>query len=380
MENGCILVVDDDKDIVAAIAKLLEKEDFEVIRAYDGLDALDKLASNRNINLILIDIMMPKLDGLSAMMKIRATRNIPILVLSAKSEDTDKVLGLSMGADDYITKPYNPMELVARVKSNLRRYLHLGSADTNKTDIIKIGGLALDTSAKTLEVDGEQVKLTATELKIMELLMRNAGRIFSAEEIYSKVWNEDAYAVENTVMVHIRHIREKIEINPREPKYLKVVWGIGYKIEKSDTEELNEGSNNEKKKNFGRFKAVLTSGMMRTLAFLLTCAMGVCILGWAFQHDENGNNSGYFFEDRYTSSEEFISSKNNLYQALCTTATVYLRNCKNGEFQGSEDLYKNFMRALKSYEYSNIINIYSNNRTPVIESSFLITMFASVTA
>ena len=232
MENGCILVVDDDKDIVAAIAKLLEKEDFEVIRAYDGLDALDKLASNRNINLILIDIMMPKLDGLSAMMKIRATRNIPILVLSAKSEDTDKVLGLSMGADDYITKPYNPMELVARGKSNLRRYLHLGSADTNTTDIIKIGGLALDTSAKTLEVDGEQVKLTATELKIMELLMRNAGRIFSAEEIYSKVWNEDAYAVENTVMVHIRHIREKIEINPREPKYLKVVWGIGYKIEK----------------------------------------------------------------------------------------------------------------------------------------------------
>lgn len=232
MENGCILVVDDDRDIVTAIAKLLEKEDFEVIRAYDGLDALDKLAVNRNINLILIDIMMPKLDGLSAMMKIRATRNIPILVLSAKSEDTDKVLGLSMGADDYITKPYNPMELVARVRSNLRRYISLGSADTNKTDIIEIGGLALDTSAKSLTVDGLSVKLTATELKILELLMRNAGRIFSAEEIYSKVWNEDAYAVENTVMVHIRHIREKIEINPREPKYLKVVWGIGYKIEK----------------------------------------------------------------------------------------------------------------------------------------------------
>ena len=230
--NSCILVVDDDKDIVGAIAKLLELEGYDVIKAYDGIDALDKLASNSNINLILIDIMMPKLDGLSAMMKIRTTRNIPIIVLSAKSEDTDKVLGLSMGADDYITKPYNPIELMARVKSNLRRYLQLGSADTTKTDVIKIGGLALDTSAKMLEVDGEPVKLTATELKILELLMRNAGHVFSSEEIYSKVWNEDAYSVENTVMVHIRHIREKIEINPKEPKYLKVLWGIGYKIEK----------------------------------------------------------------------------------------------------------------------------------------------------
>ncbi len=230
--KACILVVDDDKDIVGAIAKLLELEGYSVIKAYDGMEALDKLASNSSINLILIDIMMPKLDGLSAMMKIRTTRNIPIIVLSAKSEDTDKVLGLSMGADDYITKPYNPIELVARVKSNLRRYLQLGSADTTKSDVIKIGGLALDTSAKTLEVDGEPAKLTATELKILELLMRNAGRVFSSEEIYSKVWNEDAYSVENTVMVHIRHIREKIEIDPKEPKYLKVVWGIGYKIEK----------------------------------------------------------------------------------------------------------------------------------------------------
>ena len=213
IKEPVILVVDDDKDIVGAIAKLLEMEGYKVIKAYDGLEALEKLTEN-SIQLILIDVMMPKLDGLSTMMKIRATENIPILVLSAKSEDTDKVLGLSMGADDYITKPYNPMELVARVRSNLRRYMQL------------------DTKAKSLKVDGEPVKLTATELKILELLMKNAGRIFSAEEIYSKVWNEDAYAVENTVMVHIRHIREKIEINPREPKYLKVVWGIGYKIEK----------------------------------------------------------------------------------------------------------------------------------------------------
>ena len=231
-DNPYILVVDDDRDIVRAIATLLELEGFNVIKAYDGLDALDKLAENQNIALILIDIMMPKLDGLSAMMKIRTSRNIPILVLSAKSEDTDKVLGLSMGADDYITKPYNPIELVARVKSNLRRYLHLGSADSTKSDVIKIGGLELDVVAKNLKVDGEVVKLTATELKILELLMKNAGHVFSAEQIYAKVWNEDAYSVENTVMVHIRHIREKIEINPKEPKYLKVVWGIGYKIEK----------------------------------------------------------------------------------------------------------------------------------------------------
>lgn len=234
MENitPTILVVDDDRDIVMAISKLLELEGYHTIKAYDGIDAIEKLNENE-VQLIIIDVMMPKLDGLSTMMKIRETRNIPIIVLSAKSEDTDKVLGLSMGADDYITKPYNPMELCARVKCNLRRYMQLGAINTtNKTDVIKIGGLELDTSAKVLKVDGEPVKLTATELKILELLMVNAGRIFSAEEIYAKVWNEDAYAVENTVMVHIRHIREKIEINPKDPRYLKVVWGIGYKIEK----------------------------------------------------------------------------------------------------------------------------------------------------
>lgn len=234
MENitPTILVVDDDKDIVMAISKLLELDGYHTIKAYDGIEAIEKLNEN-DVQLIIIDVMMPKLDGLSTMMKIRETRNIPIIVLSAKSEDTDKVLGLSMGADDYITKPYNPMELSARVKCNLRRYMQLGAINTtNKTDVIKIGGLELDTSAKVLKVDGEPVKLTATELKILELLMVNAGRIFSAEEIYAKVWNEDAFAVENTVMVHIRHIREKIEINPKEPRYLKVVWGIGYKIEK----------------------------------------------------------------------------------------------------------------------------------------------------
>ena len=232
IENSSILVVDDDYDIVNAIATLLSREGYRIYKAYNGLEAIDSLMQN-DIQLILIDVMMPKLDGLSAMMKIRDTKNIPIIVLSAKSEDSDKILGLSMGADDYITKPYNPMELVARVNSNLRRYLSLGAADSvQKGNVVRIGGLVLDRDAKQLSVDGSPVKLTATEYKITELLMSNAGRIFSAEEIYSRVWNEDSYSIENTVMVHIRHIREKIEINPSEPRYLKVVWGIGYKVEK----------------------------------------------------------------------------------------------------------------------------------------------------
>ena len=232
IENSSILVVDDDHDIVNAIAALLSREGYRVYKAYNGLEAIDSLMQN-DIQLILIDVMMPKLDGLSAMMKIRATKNIPIIVLSAKSEDSDKILGLSMVADDYITKPYNPMELVARVQSNLRRYLSLGAAEgLKKENVLRLGVLVLDREGKQLSVDGSPVKLTATEYKITELLMLNAGRIFSAEEIYSRVWNDESYSVENTVMVHIRHIREKIEINPSDPRYLKVVWGIGYKMEK----------------------------------------------------------------------------------------------------------------------------------------------------
>lgn len=232
LENSSILVVDDDHDIVNAIAKLLGKEGYRIYKAYNGLEAIDMLMQY-DIQLILIDVMMPKLDGLSAMMKIREKNNIPIIVLSAKSEDSDKILGLSMGADDYITKPYNPMELVARVASNIRRYLSLGSAGSTMSDSkLRIGGLELDKDAKQITLDGEPVKLTPTEYKITELLMENAGRTFSAEDIYTRIWNEESYSVENTVMVHIRHIREKIEINPSEPRYLKVVWGIGYKMEK----------------------------------------------------------------------------------------------------------------------------------------------------
>ena len=225
MEKQCILVVDDDKEIVRAISIYLEKEGYDVLCAYDGVQAVD-FAMSRNIHLILIDVMMPRQNGLAAILKIRETRNLPIIVLSAKSEDSDKILGLSMGADDYITKPFNPQELVARVKSQLRRYTTLGDINSTAQNLITIGRLTFDTDNHTLTADGEPVRLTATETKIVELLMKNAGRIFPAEEIYRRVWNEPAFSAENTVMVHIRRIREKIEINPKEPEYLKVVWGI----------------------------------------------------------------------------------------------------------------------------------------------------------
>ncbi len=231
LDNKNILVVDDDREIVRAIALNLESEGYTVFKAYDGLEALD-LAMTKEIHLIIIDVMMPKLDGLSAIMKIRERKNLPIIVLSAKSENSDKVIGLSMGADDYITKPFNPMELTARVKSQLRRYTSLGDINASGENTIVNGRLTFNLDEHVLYADGEPVKLTATETKIVELLMRNPGRIFPAEEIYSKIWNESAYSTENTVMVHIRRIREKIEINPSEPEYLKVVWGIGYKIEK----------------------------------------------------------------------------------------------------------------------------------------------------
>ena len=228
----CVLVVDDDKEIVKAIGLLLEKEGYEVLKAYDGMEALE-IVAEKAVQLIVIDVMMPKLDGLSAVMRIREKKNIPIIVLSAKSEDSDKVLGLSMGADDYVTKPYNPAELAARVKSHLRRYTSLGDINSSLvTGDIQNGRLRYNREERILYTDEEAVRLTATETKIVDLFMNNLGRIFPAEEIYRRVWNEDAYAAENTVMVHIRRIREKIELNPKEPEYLKVVWGIGYKIEK----------------------------------------------------------------------------------------------------------------------------------------------------
>ena len=226
--------MDDDREIVRSLSKLLELEGYRVYKAYNGLEALD-LLREQQIHLILLDVMMPQLNGLSALMKIREQNNIPVIILSAKTEESDKVLGLSMGADDYVSKPYNTAELMARVKSQLRRYFSLGAAvGGNDSNLLKNGGLILNRNTKELLVDNEPVRLTATEYKILELLMSHPGYVFSAEEIYTQIWQEAAIGVENTVMVHIRRIREKIEITPRKPKYLKVVWGIGYKIEKYD--------------------------------------------------------------------------------------------------------------------------------------------------
>ena len=233
--NECILVVDDDPEIVGAIAITLEREGYRCLRAYDGLQALD-LCLDPAVRLILIDVMMPRLDGLSALMRIREKRNLPVIVLSAKSEDSDKILGLSMGADDYVTKPFNPQELLARVKSQLRRYTQLGDVHAQeRAGVLVNGRLTYDPESRQLTADGEEVRLTATEIRIVELLMRHPGRVFPAEEIYRRVWGEEtAYACENTVMVHIRRIREKVELNPKEPDYIKVVWGIGYKMERHE--------------------------------------------------------------------------------------------------------------------------------------------------
>ena len=227
-----ILVCDDDKEIVEAIEIYLQQEGYQVFRAYDGEDAL-KILKEEEIHLLIIDVMMPKLDGIRATLKIREESSIPIIILSAKSEDTDKILGLNVGADDYITKPFNPLELVARVKSQLRRYTKLGNAVENGQAVYQVGGLAINDELKEVTVDGEIVKLTPIEYNILLLLMKNQGKVFSINQIYENIWNEDAIGADNTVAVHIRHIREKIEINPKEPRYLKVVWGVGYQIDKN---------------------------------------------------------------------------------------------------------------------------------------------------
>lgn len=230
MAKYSILVADDEDEIRDAIEIYLKNEDIKVFKAKDGIDAL-MILEEEDIHLIIMDIMMPRMDGIRATFKIRENKNIPIIMLSAKSEDTDKILGLNVGADDYVTKPFNPLELVARVKSQLRRYISLGNCTVKKSEL-SVRGLVLDKDTKEVTVDGEEVKLTAIEYRILELLLENKGRVFSIEEIYERVWKEPCYNAENTVAVHIRRIREKIEINPKDPKYLKVVWGIGYKIEK----------------------------------------------------------------------------------------------------------------------------------------------------
>ena len=227
-----ILVCDDDKEIVEAIEIYLTQDGHQVLEAYDGIEAVEIL-KKESVDLLIMDIMMPRMDGIRATLKIREKHNIPIIILSAKSEDADKILGLNIGADDYITKPFNPLELVARVKSHLRRYMQLGSTAIKESEAIyTVGGLAINDDLKEVTVDGEPVKLTPIEYNILLLLVKHQGKVFSIDQIYENIWNEDAIGVDNTVAVHIRHIREKIEINPKEPRYLKVVWGVGYKIEK----------------------------------------------------------------------------------------------------------------------------------------------------
>ena len=225
-----ILVCDDDKEIVEAIEIYLTQDGHQVLEAYDGIEAVEIL-KKESVDLLIMDIMMPRMDGIRATLKIREKHNIPIIILSAKSEDADKILGLNIGADDYITKPFNPLELVARVKSHLRRYMQLGSTAIKESEAIyTVGGLAINDDLK--EVTVEPVKLTPIEYNILLLLVKHQGKVFSIDQIYENIWNENAVGVDNTVAVHIRHIREKIEINPKEPRYLKVVWGVGYKIEK----------------------------------------------------------------------------------------------------------------------------------------------------
>lgn len=227
-----ILVCDDDKEIVEAIEIYLTQEGYEVLKAYDGEEAIQTL-KKEHVDLLIMDVMMPRLDGIRATLKIREENSLPIIILSAKSEDADKILGLNIGADDYVTKPFNPLELVARAKSQLRRYTQLGSTvQDEKKEVYEVGGLSINDELKEVTVDGESVRLTPIEYNILLLLVKNQGKVFSIDQIYENIWNEEAIGADNTVAVHIRHIREKIEINPREPRYLKVVWGIGYKIEK----------------------------------------------------------------------------------------------------------------------------------------------------
>lgn len=228
-----ILVCDDDKEIVEAIEIYLTQEGYQVLKAYDGEQAL-KVLEEEHVDLLVIDVMMPRLDGIRATLKIREKLSIPIIILSAKSEDSDKILGLNIGADDYVTKPFNPLELVARVKSQIRRYTKLGSTVGvgEHESVYTVGGLSINDDLKEVTVEGETVRLTPTEYEILLLLVKNQGKVFSIDQIYENIWNEEAIGADNTVAVHIRHIREKIEINPKDPRYLKVVWGVGYKIEK----------------------------------------------------------------------------------------------------------------------------------------------------
>ncbi|MEA4890688.1 MAG: response regulator transcription factor [Clostridiaceae bacterium] len=230
MNDVTVLVCDDNQDILSSLEIYLTGEGFRVFTAKDGLEAISQLHAEPHISIIIMDIMMPNMDGIHATLKIRKEKNIPIIILSAKSEDHDKILGLNVGADDYVTKPFNPLELIARVKSQLRRYTQL-SGPPPKDDVLQSGELIMDDQKKTVQVDGELKSLTPVEYKLLRFLLENKGRVFTSEQLYDQVWGEESLGADNTIAVHIRHIREKIEINPKEPRYLKVVWGHGYKVE-----------------------------------------------------------------------------------------------------------------------------------------------------
>ncbi len=230
MKQYKILVCDDEREIVDALQAFLEEEGYEVVKAYNGVEAIE-VVKNQEIDLIIIDVMMPRLDGISAVLQIRGETSSPVIFLSAKSEDSDKILGLNIGADDYITKPFNPLEVIARVKSQLRRYTTMLEQKEEQEKVYLVGGLCMNDDRKEVSVDGELVKLTPMEYNILLLLVKNRGRVLSIEQIYESIWNEEAVGVENTIAVHVRHIREKIEINPKDPKYVKVVWGLGYKVD-----------------------------------------------------------------------------------------------------------------------------------------------------
>ena len=225
-----ILICDDEKDIVEALSIYLKGEGYRIYKAYNGREAV-KIINTENIHLVVMDIMMPEMDGITAMAQIRENNNVPIILLTAKGEDTDKILGLNVGADDYVTKPFNPVELIARVKAQLRRYITLGGSRNEGNGVLKTGGVELDDNSKEVTVDGEKISLTPTEFQILKLFMKNPGRVYSPKDIYREVWEDAPLGSEGTVAVHIRHLREKIEINPSEPRHLKVVWGQGYKIE-----------------------------------------------------------------------------------------------------------------------------------------------------
>ena len=294
-----ILIADDDREIVDSTAIFLKAEGYGIYKAYNGLEALD-ICLSHDIQLILLDIMMPELDGLETLMRVREKKNIPIILVSAKSQDCDKILGLTAGADDYITKPFNPSELVARVKSQLRRYTQLGAMEPVKSSCISINGLVIDTDAKSVTVDGEEVRLTPIEYKILELLCRNPNRVFSSEQIYQSVWNYDNPVNDNTIAVHIRHIREKIEINPKEPRYLKVVWGIGYKIQGQEVAIMQK---------------IFYASAAKLIAFII-CIASFTGCAYITVSSFIGNDMIYMFEDSYLSSHALARPLENAFMEL----------------------------------------------------------------